>query len=65
VKLAEAYGVQGMRMSTEDDPKSIISAALALNGPVVIDCEVPVDNKVYPMVAPGASIEEMIEEIID
>ena len=65
VKLAEAFGVQGMHMAFEDDPKAIISAALALNGPVLIDCEVPVDNKVYPMVAPGASIEEMIEEIID
>ena len=65
VALAQAYGVKGMRMSIDDDPTSILSAALSLQGPVVIDCVIPLDNKVYPMVAPGASIEDMIEEIID
>ena len=65
VALAQAYGVHGMRMSIEDDPESVLSAALALQAPVVIECEIPLDNKVYPMVAPGASIEDMIEEIID
>lgn len=65
VALAQAYGVKGMRLTTEDDPEAVLSAAISLEGPVVIDCEIPLDNKVYPMVAPGASIEEMIEEIID
>jgi len=65
VALAQAFGVKGMRLTIEDDPEAVLSAALSLDGPVVIDCEIPLDNKVYPMVAPGASIEEMIEEIID
>jgi acetolactate synthase-1/2/3 large subunit len=65
VALAQAFGVKGMRLGTDDDPKSVLAAALALEGPVVIDCEIPLDNKVYPMVAPGASIDEMIEEVID
>lgn len=65
VALAQAYGVKGMRMTEEDDPETVISAAVSLKAPVVIDCEIPLDNKVYPMVAPGASIEEMIEEVID
>jgi acetolactate synthase-1/2/3 large subunit len=65
VSLAQAYGVKGMKMGAQDDPKAILSAAISLKSPVVIDCEIPLDNKVYPMVAPGASIEEMIEEVID
>jgi acetolactate synthase I/II/III large subunit len=65
VMLAEAYGVNGMRLSAKDDPVAVLSAAVALNAPVVVDCEIPLDNMVYPMVAPGASIEEMIEETND
>ena len=65
VKLADAFGVQGMRLATDDDPVAVLSAALALNAPVVVDCEIPLDNMVYPMVAPGASIEDMIEETND
>ncbi len=65
VALAQAYGVKGMRMSIEDDPVAVLSSAISLNAAVVIDCEIPLDNKVYPMVAPGKSIEEMIEEVID
>ncbi len=65
VKLADAYGVHGMYLSTEDDPAAVLSAAIALNAPVVVDCEIPLDNMVYPMVAPGASIDDMIEETND
>ena len=65
VVLAQAFGVKGMRLGTDDDPKVVLAAALSLDGPVVIDCEIPLDNKVYPMVAPGSSIDEMIEEVID
>lgn len=65
IALAEAFGVKGMSLTKDDDPMTVLSAAFALNSPVVIDCEIPLDNKVYPMVAPGASIEDMIEESID
>lgn len=60
VSLASAFGVKGMRIRREDDPKPILQAALELGEAVVIDCEIPVDDKVYPMVAPGASIEDML-----
>lgn len=60
IKLAEAYGVHGMRMSAEDDPEVVLKAALELHAPVVVECEIPIDDKVYPMVAPGASIEDML-----
>ena len=60
VKLAEAFGAVGMKMSAADDPSEIIRKALAVNGPVVVDCEVPIDDIALPMVAPGAGIEEVI-----
>lgn len=65
IALAEAFGVKGMPLTKDDDPMTVLSAAFALNSPVVVDCEIPLDNKVYPMVAPGASIEDMIEESFD
>ena len=60
VALAKAYGVEGMRLLKEDDPAAVIKAAFALNKPVVVDCEIPLDDKVLPMVAPGASISDMM-----
>jgi acetolactate synthase-1/2/3 large subunit len=62
IALAEAFGVKGMHLRLDDDPYAILSSAFELNEPVVIDCEIALDNKVYPMVAPGSSIDEMIEE---
>jgi acetolactate synthase-1/2/3 large subunit len=65
VALAQAYGVKGMKLTTADDPKKVLQEAFDLNAPVVIDCEIPIDNKVFPMVAPGTSIEEMIDEVLE
>ena len=60
VMLANAYGVDGMRIGPDDDPEAVIAAAVALGKPVVIDAYIPSDDKVYPMVAPGASISDML-----
>lgn len=60
VALANAYGIKGMRIGSDDDPMPILQEALDLNAPVVIECEIPVDDKAYPMVAPGASIDDML-----
>lgn len=58
--LATAYGVKGMRLGKDDDPQAVLKAALDLGEAVLVDCEIPVDDKVYPMVAPGAPIDEML-----
>ena len=58
--LASAYGLDGMRLSKGDDPVKVLSEAVGRNRAVVVDCEIPLDDKVYPMVAPGASINDMI-----
>ena len=60
VALAGAYGVKGMRLGSDDDPDAVLKAAVELGEAVVVDCEIPTDDKVYPMVAPGASISDMI-----
>ncbi len=60
VKLAEAYGVKGMRLLPDDDPEKVLRKAVELNEAVVIEAIIPSDDKVYPMVAPGASISDMI-----
>lgn len=60
VKLAEAYGIKGIRITLEDDVKKKIKEAIDLNEAVVIDCQIPTDDMVLPMVAPGASINNMM-----
>lgn len=60
VTLAKAYGIEGMRMLPEDDPKEVLEKAVKLGKAVMIDAVIPTDDKVYPMVAPGASISDMI-----
>lgn len=58
--LAKAYGVESMKLSIDDDPNEVIKKALSLNKPCVIDAQIPIDDKVYPIVAPGSSIKDMI-----
>src|SRR5690606_8646023 len=60
VKLAEAYGVKGLRARTEEEAKRAWQEALAHPGPVVVDFEIDPEENVYPMVAPGSSLDEMI-----
>lgn len=62
VKLAEAMGAAGIRVSTREEFKEAFSKALSMNGPVVIDCQIDSDDKVWPMVAPGAAISEAFDE---
>ena len=62
VKLAEAMGAVGMRATTLDEFKAAFNEALTLGRPVVIDCQIDSDEKVWPMVAPGAAISEAFSE---
>ncbi len=62
VKLAEAMGAVGMRTTTLDEFKAAFSEALTLGRRVVIDCQIDSDEKVWPMVAPGAAISEAFSE---
>ena len=62
VKLAEAMGAEGMRAVSQEEFKEAFSKALTLNRPVVIACQIDSDDKVWPMVAPGAAISEAFDE---
>ncbi|HOO71485.1 MAG TPA: biosynthetic-type acetolactate synthase large subunit [Spirochaetota bacterium] len=61
VKLAEAYGAVGIRVSNNDEVGPAIKKALSVhNKPIVIDFEVIREENVYPMVPAGKSIKETI-----
>lgn len=62
VKLAEACGAVGIRATTQEEFREAFSEALQLGKPVLIDCIIDSDDKVWPMVAPGAAISEAFDE---
>lgn len=62
VKLAEAMGAKAYRITKMEEVEDVLKKALASNEPVVIDCVIDSDEKVWPMVAPGAPIEEVFSE---
>jgi acetolactate synthase I/II/III large subunit len=62
VKLADAYGVTGMRITRREDVEAAIATAMCTPGTVIIDFVIESESNVYPMVAPGSAITAMIEE---
>lgn len=58
VKLAESLGAKGIRVTKKEEVADALKEAISLNAPVVIDCQIDSDDKVFPMVAPGAAISE-------
>jgi len=60
IGLARAYGAEGLHVGIEEDPKPILEKAIAMKCPVIVDCEIPLDDKVYPMAPPGTPIENML-----
>ncbi len=62
VKLAEALGASGIRAGSREEFRAAFERALAMESPVVIDCRIDSDDKVWPMVAPGAPISEAFDE---
>ncbi len=60
VKLAEAYGATGMRLTDKATLVDDMKAALATDGPVVCDVRVTREENTYPMIAPGQAAREMV-----
>ncbi|HVF76841.1 MAG TPA: biosynthetic-type acetolactate synthase large subunit [Solirubrobacteraceae bacterium] len=60
VKLAEAYGATGMRFTDKTTLVDDMKAALATEGPVVVDVRVTREENTYPMIAPGQAAREMV-----
>lgn len=59
VKVAEAYGLMGLRAEKPGDVEAVLRKGLAHPGPVVMDFKVAREECVYPMVRPGGPINEM------
>jgi acetolactate synthase-1/2/3 large subunit len=59
MKLAAAYGMMGMRAETKSEVAEVIAEARSHPGPVLLDFVVEQEVNVYPMVAPGKSLNEM------
>ena len=62
VKLAEAMGAKAFRVETKEEVLPVLKEALASDVPVVIECIIQSDDKVFPMVAPGKNIDEAFDE---
>ncbi len=62
VKLAEAMGAEGYRACSREEFDQAFEKALKSGKPVLIDCVIDRDDKVFPMVAPGAAISEVFTE---
>ncbi len=61
VKVAEGLGAKGYRVTTIDEFEAAFKDAVALNIPCVIECVIDREDKVFPMVAPGAAISEAFD----
>lgn len=62
VKLAAAYGIDGMRVTRKEEVDDAVRHAMEVSGPVIIDFVVKEDEQVYPWIPAGESVHEMIEE---
>ena len=62
VKLAEAFGGTGFKVEKPEELQEILEKALATDGPVIIDYKINSDDMVFPMVVPGAPINEIISK---
>ncbi len=63
VKVAEAFGVKGMRIHNDDDAESVLAQAFSDNKPVLIDCRISPDENVLPMIPPGKTVDDLITEM--
>ena len=62
VKLAEAFGIFGARVTDKSQVRSTIMEAMRFDGPALVDFVVEQEENVYPMIPSGMSVKEMIEE---
>ena len=60
-KVSEGLGCQAIRVTKKEEVAPALEKALAAGGPVVIECVIPKDDKVFPMVSPGAAISEVFD----
>ena len=62
VKIAEAMGARAYRVTQKEELEPVLREAISLNIAVVIDCQISCDDKVFPMVSPGAPIADAFDD---
>jgi acetolactate synthase-1/2/3 large subunit len=65
LKLADAYGIVGMRATKRSEVHDVIAEARSFAGPVLMDFVVEEEENVYPMVAPGKALNDMLRRPVD
>lgn len=63
VKLANAFGVEGMRITKSEEIMPTLKKAMEMNTTVVIDCQISPDVNVLPMIPPGKTVNEIVTEM--
>lgn len=63
VKVAEGYGIKGMRITCAGEVESVLKEAFEYGGPVVVDCRVSPDFNALPMIPPGMAADSIITHI--
>jgi acetolactate synthase-1/2/3 large subunit len=61
VKLAEAYGITGLRVTEKEEVAPVIAEAMKRPGPVLVDFQVAFEENVYPFIPPGQGVAQIIE----
>ena len=61
VKVAEAMGAKAYRITKKEEVEPVFKEALEAKEPIFIECVIDPDEKVWPMVAPGAAISEIVD----
>jgi len=62
VKIAEAYGIRGIRVTKQEEVVDAVQQAMETAGPVIVDFMVKQDEIVFPFIPSGQSVKEMLEE---
>ncbi len=62
VQLAQSYGIPGKRVVNAQELKDAFALARQTDGPFLLDCQVQADENVYPMVQPGTSNTDFVED---
>jgi len=61
VKVAEGMGAKAYKVTTKEEFEVALKEAIELNIPCVLDCQIEKNDKVFPMVSPGASLADTFD----
>ena len=61
IKLADAFGIEGIKLTRNAEVEEILQYALDRRGPIIVECDIDRDEMVLPIVPPGESIDVFID----